>query len=92
LLVAAIAIALAAIKGLMRTIQVSDKAQRIYRAGGRAILVSIVLIVPLSFFNLHVITFLLCSVLLTLAPVCCAFPVWVKMLEQSETDRWPSTE
>lgn len=81
LLVSAVAITLLSTAVLTRTIHLSPQQQRTHRVGGRAMLVSAVLIALLGFSNLNIIPLLIVLVLLMLAPIFYAFRVWIEMLD-----------
>jgi low temperature requirement protein LtrA len=80
LLVGAIAIALISIALLMRTIQIPEQHQRIYRWGCIATIVSGVIILLLGFSGLSTIPLLSVLILLLLTPVIYGVAVWIKVV------------
>jgi low temperature requirement protein LtrA len=77
LLVGATAVVLVSIAALTRTIQVSEDYRPIYRTGGRALLLSVALIMLLGFTNLTAIPLLLALNLLLLAPLFYGLKTWL---------------
>ena len=69
LLVGTIAVALISIAFLMRTLQIPNEHQRIYRNGGMVTLVSGIIILLLGFSSLGTIPLLIIMILLMLVPV-----------------------
>jgi low temperature requirement protein LtrA len=80
LLAGAVAVVLASITLLMHTIRVPVTHENMVRNGGRAALVSAVLIALLGVTNLDIIPLLILVIGLLLAPVFYGFLVWVDML------------
>ena len=84
LLVGALAVALASIAILMRTIQVPEKYAQAYRRGSMVTFSSGIIIALLGLFDLNVIPLLAAMILFMFAPVFYGFKVWVKAFGAEE--------
>jgi low temperature requirement protein LtrA len=84
LLVGAVALALICIALLMRSIQIPDEHQPIYRAGGIVTFVSGLIILLLGLTSIPAIPLLVVLILLLLAPVLYGLKVWIQMLGAEE--------
>jgi low temperature requirement protein LtrA len=84
LLVGAVAIALICIALLMRSLEIADQHQRIFRAGSIVTLVSGLLIAMLGLTGLQAIPLLVACALIMLAPVFYGLKVWIHTLVGDE--------
>ena len=79
--VAAVAIVLASVGLLIRTIQVAEEHRSIYRLAGRVIFLSTVIILLMGLTGLSTIPLLAVVVALLLAPVLYGLKLWVELLD-----------
>lgn len=86
LLIASTGTTLLSIVLLIRTIKLSEEHRRIYRIGGRVMLISVVMIFLLGFLPIGVLPLLGLVVILLLAPVFSALKVWMGTIKMVATD------
>ena len=84
LLVGAISLVLICAALLMRTIQIPEEHQRIYRTGGIVTLVSGLLVLLLGFTNIPAVPLLAILILLLLTPIFYGIKMWIEALGAEE--------
>lgn len=92
LLVGAVALALICIALLMRSIQIPQEHQRLYRTGGIVTLVSGLIILLLGLTSIPTVPLLIVLVLLLLAPIFYGLKVWIDMLGAEEIAMSPAQD
>lgn len=84
LLVGAVAVALICIALLMRSIQIPDEHQQVYRIGGIVTFVSSLLILLLGLTSIPAVPLLIVLILLMLTPVFYGIKMWIQFLGAEE--------